>query len=150
VSYVDVNELVVYHTTWSIAAAAIAVSILGVVSTLPLYWGWWRLGRSVTLSPLEIAKAFGAPLLSGVNSNATAEEMAMQTGNLAVRYGTVKVSPDARDLSVAVDDPEGEVHETNDTDEECLEDSRGGKKRMQLCIDHIMTVEPPLKGMQFV
>jgi hypothetical protein len=44
------------------------------------------------LSPLEIAKAFGAPLLRGVNSNAPAHQMADAAGALAVRYDSAIVA----------------------------------------------------------
>lgn len=31
---------------------------------LPLYYGFWQLGRNVSLSPVEIAHTFGAPILA--------------------------------------------------------------------------------------
>jgi hypothetical protein len=37
VSYDDSHERIAYHTDWLTAAAAIAISFLGVVATLPLY-----------------------------------------------------------------------------------------------------------------
>lgn len=58
----------------------------------PLYWGWWHLGRPVSLSPLEIAKAFDAPLLQAVDANGTSEELTKAIGDLRVRYGFRKES----------------------------------------------------------
>lgn len=54
-----------YHSNFRFLAAAIVVMILGLLGVLILLWGWWELGRPVTLSPLETAKAFGAPILLG-------------------------------------------------------------------------------------
>lgn len=46
----------VYHTTywWFLGAALIELLCIAVVGLT--YWGWWRMGRPVSLSPLEIAK----------------------------------------------------------------------------------------------
>jgi len=42
--------------------------LLGLFAILLLLWGWWELGRPVTLSPLETAKAFAAPILLGAGA----------------------------------------------------------------------------------
>jgi hypothetical protein len=54
-----------------------------------LYWGWWQLGRHVSFSPIEIAKAFDAPLLQDVNTNSRAKDLLRDVGNLRIRYGAV-------------------------------------------------------------
>ena len=41
------------------------------------------------MSPIEIAKAFHAPLLSHEHSNATADDLAKSTGSMPVIYGLV-------------------------------------------------------------
>jgi hypothetical protein len=46
-----------------VAAAAVAVGLAGVLAVLPLYVGWWELGRTPSLNPLETGVAMGAPLL---------------------------------------------------------------------------------------
>jgi hypothetical protein len=55
----------VYRTDWGFVFGAAAASALGVLGVLPLFWGWWQLGRAVSLNPLEVAHAFCAPLLRG-------------------------------------------------------------------------------------
>lgn len=46
----------VYRTRyWPIIIAA-ATNLVCLVLITPLYWRWWTLGRSVSFSPLEIAK----------------------------------------------------------------------------------------------
>jgi hypothetical protein len=49
--------------------------------------GWWNLGRATTLSPLETAKAFGAPLLAKWNSNDTVENLVHNVKHQIVKYG---------------------------------------------------------------
>ena len=65
--------------------------MLGVVAVLPLFIGWWELGRPVSFSPLEVAKAFDAPLLGAVDSiggkEGIAEQVRVEVGR--VRYGVV-------------------------------------------------------------
>ncbi|KAL0471781.1 hypothetical protein QR685DRAFT_570523 [Neurospora intermedia] len=39
---------------------AVAVSLAGPVATMVLLWGWWRLGRNFSMSPLELAYAFSS------------------------------------------------------------------------------------------
>lgn len=51
-----VGEHNVFQTDlWWLMAAAL-VEIVCVSLILPTYFGWWRIGRRVTFSPLEIAK----------------------------------------------------------------------------------------------
>lgn len=59
----------IYITDFRYMAAAALVSILGIFFVGLTLYGWWELGRVVSLSPLEIAKAFDAPLLAHAGSN---------------------------------------------------------------------------------
>ena len=52
------GEHSVYTTDLSYFAAAAVVVIFSVAVILPAYWGWWRLGRPVSFSPLELAKVW--------------------------------------------------------------------------------------------
>jgi hypothetical protein len=45
------------------ATAAVSVGVAGVIAALPLYFGWWELGREPSLNPLETGVAMEAPLL---------------------------------------------------------------------------------------
>jgi hypothetical protein len=72
---------------WYIIAASI--QCFAILFAALLYWGWWRLGRHVSLSPIEIAKAFDAPLLQDVNTNARAKDLLHDVGDLRIRYGAV-------------------------------------------------------------
>ncbi len=96
VPFVGVELKTVYSTNWAIATAAAFVGgVLAVLAVLPLYAGWWELGRDVSLNPLETALAFGAPLLAGVNSNADRERVVQHVGYQRVQYGVVVVGEEA-------------------------------------------------------
>lgn len=85
----------VYVSNYAFLVAGVAVMLLAVIGVMPLFYGFWDLGRDVTLSPIETAKAFGAPVLDteGVSSNATATAIAKsETGRLLVQYGEVRGS----------------------------------------------------------
>ncbi|KAK5174616.1 Serine carboxypeptidase 3 [Saxophila tyrrhenica] len=71
---------------WFLAAALVEITCICFVA--PTYWGYWRLGRSMSFSPLEIAKAFEAPLLAGCHSNSTGRDLARAVGDMPVKYGS--------------------------------------------------------------
>ncbi|KAF2005703.1 hypothetical protein P154DRAFT_571000 [Amniculicola lignicola CBS 123094] len=80
----------IYNVSPALIAIATVLSIIGVVAVLPLYNGFWEMGRRVSLNPLEIARALGAPILEGLDGNATAEDVVMERGGMGVRYGVVE------------------------------------------------------------
>lgn len=62
------------------------------VAVIPLFIGWHKLGRKVSFSPVEIAKAFDAPLLEYVDCNGEAESMLQEVGKGKIMYGDVGLS----------------------------------------------------------
>lgn len=76
-----------YETNFAWFYGATAAEVLCILLILPTFWGWWKIGRAVSFSPLEIAKAFDAPLLAACNSNLAAEDLAKATEERLVRYG---------------------------------------------------------------
>ncbi|GME28206.1 uncharacterized protein K452DRAFT_252088 [Neofusicoccum parvum] len=70
-------------------AAAMVVMLVDAAAVLPLFVGWWRLGRRVSLSPLEVARAFRAPLLEGVEGGGEARDVVREVGGVRVRYGVL-------------------------------------------------------------
>ncbi|KAK5164274.1 uncharacterized protein LTR77_009968 [Saxophila tyrrhenica] len=77
----------VYSADWAYLIAAVVVAVLCVATIAPIYWGWWTLGRPVSFSPLEIAKAFEAPLLEPNGSNCSDRDLARDAEGRAIRYG---------------------------------------------------------------
>jgi hypothetical protein len=52
-----------YQSSFLFLGIAIAIVWLNVFVIVPLFWGWWELGRKVSLNPVEVAEAFNAPIL---------------------------------------------------------------------------------------
>jgi len=86
---------VVYRTNFLFLWLGVGLMLAAVASTLPLFWGYWKLGRKVTLSPLEMAKALhtshksAKEKLAFDGSNAEAEELIRAVGDMKVKYGEV-------------------------------------------------------------
>lgn len=71
-----------YHYLTAVLSAML-VALLGLLSQV---WAWWELGWNVTLSPIETANAFGAPVLQQVGERA-AKDILKVAGNIRVKYG---------------------------------------------------------------
>ena len=65
------------------------VELFSILIVLLTFSGRWRLVRNTSFSPLEVAKAFDAPLLSTVPSNLIRRRIAKIEGNKMVQYGLV-------------------------------------------------------------
>jgi Protein of unknown function (DUF3176) len=96
----------VYKTNKLILGLAIGLMLLAIMAVLPLYWGFWRLGRDVSLSPLEVAKALHycttrdpeneqlkaysiLDLKGRLGSNHADKELVELLGRTRVKYGEV-------------------------------------------------------------
>jgi hypothetical protein len=81
-----------YTTNWKFGAAAMAVIFLCLLCVLPSYYGFWQLGRKVTLGPIEVAGAFQAPIMAhpSVATHGEVDEFVKEIGQRQVRYGQVE------------------------------------------------------------
>ncbi|KAE9377308.1 hypothetical protein N431DRAFT_331034 [Stipitochalara longipes BDJ] len=77
----------VFHSEYRYLLGSSLLGAFFVLLVAPTFWGWWQIGRSVTLNPIEIAKAFDAPFFQGPGSNATEQEIVQNTGSRSLRYG---------------------------------------------------------------
>lgn len=77
----DSTPLTVFavHRGWLVGG--FTVMVLACLAILPTYWGWWELGREVSMSPLEIARAFEAPIMRDADSNATGHDLKKSVGS---------------------------------------------------------------------
>lgn len=81
----------VYLSDFKFLSLALLPTVFSALTVLLLMWRWWRLGRRVSLSPLEIARAFTAPELSaGSASDLAAKELMRDIGSKKIRYGEVE------------------------------------------------------------
>lgn len=71
VSVESKKTVVRYKTDDDALALAVVISLVGPMATLILFWGFWRLGRRVTMSPLEMINALSASSATGAQDGAT-------------------------------------------------------------------------------
>lgn len=64
-----------YQITWWHWGASLAVTLLIVLCVTPTFWGFWALSRVPTMSPLETARAFDAPVLADQKPEMATEEL---------------------------------------------------------------------------
>jgi hypothetical protein len=89
-----------YRTSPLLVTLGVLISLLSMAAMIPLYKGFWELGRAVSLNPLELARAFGAPMLEGLDGNAGAEMVTLERGGMSVRYGALERFGDGKRLRV--------------------------------------------------
>jgi hypothetical protein len=77
----------VYKANWWFVGVAVFLSFISILSLTLLFWGWWELGRDVSLNPLEIAMAFDSSLLKTVNSNSRRSQLLRTVGSQKIKYG---------------------------------------------------------------
>ena len=80
-----------YKTKWAFFWGAAAIQIVCVLFVGMTFWGYWRLGRTVSFSPLEIAKAFDAPAFLAMPSNTQGQHIAKHIGSEEVKYGAIVI-----------------------------------------------------------
>jgi hypothetical protein len=77
-----------YKTNRGFMYGALGSILVCVLCVLPSYWGYWQLGRDVTLGPFEIANAFRAPILDHPSvANAGVKVLIREVGEREVKYG---------------------------------------------------------------
>lgn len=82
-----------YSTNWGFLAGAIASMLVCVICVLPSYWGYWELGRPVSLGPFEIASAFMAPVLEhSAAKTGDVKVLMKEVGEKKVQFGVVDAS----------------------------------------------------------
>ncbi|EME85046.1 uncharacterized protein MYCFIDRAFT_83076 [Pseudocercospora fijiensis CIRAD86] len=91
-----------YQSNYCYMAGAIASTIICILCVLPSYWGFWQLGRKVTLGPFEIAAAFRAPNLNHPTAaNAPVDKLIEEVGDRRVQFGHIISGSDAGRIGVA-------------------------------------------------
>ena len=74
-----------FYSDYRFLGAAVAVVLVALVSVAVLLSGWWDLAHSVSLSPIETAKAFQSPLMAKAQ-NLAAVKMIKELGTDRVKY----------------------------------------------------------------
>jgi hypothetical protein len=79
----------IYESHYAFLAVATIVTGIAIACVSLTFHGYWQLGREFSMSPLEIATAFNAPILRGAGSNADAKTLLDEVGDRPVKYGAV-------------------------------------------------------------
>lgn len=88
---VQVRSVNRYKANWAYLAASLAVTIIGVAMIVPSFYGWWQLGRKVSLNPIEMAEAFNAPVLQQQDVvHKDADHLLELVGDRKVKYVPVE------------------------------------------------------------
>lgn len=96
---VQLTDVVHYKTHWVYAGLAFGITTLCIILVIPSFWHYGELGRRVTLGPVEIASAFGAPILVDNNRGAGSgpkkdniDTLIEHIGDRKIVYGFVDVN----------------------------------------------------------
>ncbi|KAK7228310.1 hypothetical protein V2G26_000480 [Clonostachys chloroleuca] len=86
----QLRSITKYKINMKFFGGTLAITLFSTLAVVILFHGFWRLGRPVSMSPLEIATAFQAPITKGTVSIASdADDIAKQIGRREVRYRDV-------------------------------------------------------------
>jgi hypothetical protein len=100
-----------YKTNRGFMYGALASILVCVLCVIPSYWGYWQLGRDVTLGPFEIANAFRAPILDHPSvANAGVKVLIREVGEREVKYGEMVQNDASGRLAIAEPEAVRRVH----------------------------------------
>ena len=98
VSAEETVTLAIYQSNHRYLGLAVLFTGLSWLATFPIFIRWWHVGGAVSMSPVEMAKAFSAPMLKTVDSNADANTLLRHVGDRPIRYGAVATSDSGLDI----------------------------------------------------
>ncbi|KAK3074827.1 hypothetical protein LTR53_002422 [Teratosphaeriaceae sp. CCFEE 6253] len=75
-----------YHSSFLFLGIAVALVWVNIAVILPMFWGWWALGRKISLNPIEVAEAFNAPVLRKETGHKDVGGLIEQVGDRAVVF----------------------------------------------------------------
>jgi hypothetical protein len=85
----------IFQSNYSYLAAALAIMLTALLALLWQLWGWWELGRRVSLSPLEVARAFRVLATQRDNQTAAVGGILELVGKTTVKYDGERFSGSA-------------------------------------------------------
>lgn len=70
----------IYHVRFYLWAASMAMTYLVILVILPTFWGYWVLVREPTMSPVDMARAFHAPVLNRAEDRRATADLLKEVG----------------------------------------------------------------------
>lgn len=102
------------------------------------------------MSPLEIAKAFNAPLLSDVGSNMTATQISEEVGCTRVRYGEVGLTSEPVSAQENARQPHMAETQALITDKTATEETNQLQKGPRLMVEVADQVDTPQNNKAYI
>ncbi|KAF4954257.1 hypothetical protein FSARC_12194 [Fusarium sarcochroum] len=104
------REFTIYVIRGGFLGGALAVILVGVITVGWLFQGFWKIGRQISMSPVEIAAVFQSPVTVDADSNAEVEKLVQEIGNRLIKYGVPHsaggiLSGDMTDEKLAIASP---------------------------------------------
>lgn len=90
----ETSTILVYESQYLFLGLAVLCSAAGCLATFLIVFRWWSVGRTVSMSPIETAKAFGPPQLRNSDSNAQINVLLKEVGDRPIRYGAIASGAD--------------------------------------------------------
>ncbi|PSN65887.1 hypothetical protein BS50DRAFT_677221 [Corynespora cassiicola Philippines] len=90
------ETLAVYTVSYVFLGCGIAVSLLSVAAITPLYWGWTEVTGPTSFNPLDVARAFDAPVMEGLHGKGVEQMVRRREGGRGVRYCRVESGGEVR------------------------------------------------------
>jgi hypothetical protein len=97
------NDIATYGLSVLPLVLGTLLSYASIFAIIPLYANFSLLGRTVSLHPLEIARAFGSPLFDGLDGNVGARDIELERGHVKIRYGAMEKNWEEKVLRVGVE-----------------------------------------------
>ena len=97
---VQTTATLVYRSEYSWFGIAVAIMTIATFSCIIPLWGWWELGRKVTLNPIETAKAFSVPRFRTAGLGCDGKDIVKKVGDIQVGYVQVQLQ-DATGKSIS-------------------------------------------------
>ncbi|KAK5165560.1 uncharacterized protein LTR77_009089 [Saxophila tyrrhenica] len=96
----DKSTQTVYQTQPGWLAGGFVVICLACLFIAPTYWGFWRLGREVSMSPIEIGRAFDAAVMQNADPNATGQDLKKYLGDRKVNLAPAAIQRSRSTMSL--------------------------------------------------
>jgi hypothetical protein len=144
VSGLQFTTAAVYESQYVYLGIAVVLTGIAVFLVTLTFTGYSTLGRSVSMSPLETAKAFNAPILDSADSNADVNSLMQLVGEKSVRYGAVLIDAAAPGFGGVYAAGKDGTHATS-----AYIPSDIDSRRMRLGMAEEGIVQMPRKGWKF-
>jgi hypothetical protein len=106
-----ISSVLIFQSNFRFLLGALSLMTLAVICVLAQFWNWWQLGRRVTLSPIEVANAFGALRTNQRSDVCMIDEILKVAGETTVRYDGTRFTENGMVLKTSLPTGVGDVQD---------------------------------------